>query len=411
MSYSYKRIVLAIFVLSLVLLPWTVAAQAARSDRQWANWNEIASAMESSLNQAYDAYLLKDVTGARDWVNDAYFGYYEKYGFERTVKSSISGKRASVVEYQFALIKKMILAGESNRAVRDALDELVQMLKEDANQLDGRGESALGIFVASLLIILREGFEAILVIAAIVAYLLRSGLGHNTRVVYASALAALAASVLAALVMQYLFSISGANQEIIEGAAMLMATVVLFFVSNWMFAKAEAQAWKHYIENKVASAVKTGSAFALGAAAFLAVFREGAETILFYQAMLADVDEYVNMIWLGITVGAVGLAVIFMIVRYGSLRLPIRPFFIGTSILMYLMAIAFAGGGIKELQEADMIGVTPLAWMGTIDMLGIYPTLETVSPQIILLLLVAASIVYYRMKNRPAGPSMAGAQE
>jgi high-affinity iron transporter len=385
-------------------------AQAAQSSRQWANWNEIASAMEDSLKQAYQAYQANDVQGAKDWVNDAYFGHYEKYGFERTVLSHISGKRAATTEYQFALIKKMMNEGESLQAVGDALQVLVRMLKEDADALDGNVESALGVFLASLLIILREGFEAILVIAAIVAYLLRSGLAHLSRIVYASALAALAASVLAALAMQYLFNISGANQEIIEGAAMLLAAVVLFFVSNWMFSKAQAQAWQQYIENKVAGAVQTGSAFALGAAAFLAVFREGAETILFYQAMLADVDEYVNMIWLGIAVGAVALTVIFMVVRYGSLRLPIRPFFIGTSILMYLMAIAFAGGGIKELQEADLVGVTPLAWMGTIDILGIYPTWETLSPQLILLLLVACSIFYYRVKNRHAGLDMTGKQ-
>jgi high-affinity iron transporter len=251
-------------------------------------------------------------------------------------------------------------------------------------------------------IILREGFEAILVIAAIAAYLIRSGNQRQTRVVYASGVAALVASAAAAVALQYVFEVSGANQEILEGAAMLLAVVVLFFVSNWMVAKAEAEAWKRYIEDKVQSAVETGSSFALGAAAFLAVFREGAETILFYQALLGEAEGFSGTIWLGFLTGCAALVVIFALVRYGSLVIPIKPFFMGTSVLMYLMSIAFAGGGVKELQEADVVSVTPVGFVESIDILGIYPTVETLLPQLVLLLLAIASIFYYRAKGRRA---------
>ncbi len=393
-----KKMFLALSLLLMLLVPQVQAAQS----KQWTNWNEIADAMVMSLNQAYGAYFNNKAEAAKDWVNDAYFAYYEKEGFERAVMSYISGKRASTVEYQFALIKRMIGENQPNKEVRAALDALVKMLKEDANQLDGKEESALGIFLAALAIILREGFEAILVIAAITAYLARSGNLRQTRVVYLSALFAVVASVAAAIAMQYVFEISGANQEILEGAAMLLATLVLLFVSNWMFGKAESEAWKNYIEGKVQSAVQTGSAFALGAAAFLAVFREGAETILFYQAMLADVSSHGGMIWMGFGVGCLALVVIFIIARYGSLKLPLKPFFIATSVLMYFMAIAFAGGGIKELQEADVVGVTPVNFVGHIDVLGIYPTLETLLPQLFLLALVVASVIYYRSKGKHA---------
>jgi high-affinity iron transporter len=286
--------------------------------------------------------------------------------------------------------------------VRASLDNLKKMLKEDADKLDGTEQSAGGVFAASLLIILREGFEAILVIAAIVAYLIRSGNLASTRVVYMSGVGALIASALAAVALQYVFEVSGANQEILEGAAMLLAVVVLFFVSNWMVAKAEAEAWKNYIEGKVRSAMETGSKFALGAAAFLAVFREGAETILFYQALLADAGNYTRMVWLGFLVGCVALVFIFLLVRFGSLAIPIRPFFMGTSILMYIMSVAFAGGGVKELQEADVVSVTPVGFVQSIDILGIYPTVETLLPQIVLLILAIASIFYYRAKGRRA---------
>ncbi|MDR3231368.1 MAG: FTR1 family iron permease [Synergistaceae bacterium] len=389
-----------LLVLSVSALLFVPALSAGAAQSRWSSWSEIVDQMDVSLNKAWDAYFIKDVTGAKNWVNDAYFGYYEKEGVERAVLSYISGKRASIVEYQFGIIKKLMTEGAGNREVRASLDLLSKMLREDANQLDGKEESAVGVFMASLVIILREGFEAILVIAAIAAYLIRSGNGRQTRVVYASGVAALVASALAAVAIQILFEVSGANQEIIEGVAMLLAVVVLFFVSNWMISKAEAEAWKGYIEGKVQAAVETGSSFALGAAAFLAVFREGAETILFYQALLAETGTHTDMVWGGFAVGCVALVAIFALVRYGSLVIPIRAFFMGTSILMYIMSIAFAGGGIKELQEGDVISVTPVNFIESIDILGIYPTVETLLPQAVLLILAIVSVCYYRNRGR-----------
>jgi high-affinity iron transporter len=90
--------------------------------------------------------------------------------------------------------------------------------------------------------------------------------------------------------------------------------------------------------------------------------------------------------------------VIFAVIRFGSMRLPLRPFFIGTSILMYIMSISFAGGGVKELQEADLIPVTPVSFVDTVDLLGIYPTMETLVPQAVMLLLAVVSFLYY-MRN------------
>jgi high-affinity iron transporter len=376
-----------------------VGAEAAK----YASWNAIIDEMHAVLDKAGDAYRGGDADAAKNFVNDAYFGFYEKEGVERAVLSYVSGKRASTVEYQFSAVKRIMGEGASLSEVQESINLLKKMLREDANQLDGKEESAAGVFVASLLIILREGFEAILVIAAIAAYLIRSGNIKSTKVVYGSGAAALVASALAAVALQYVFKMQGtANQEIIEGAAMLLAVVVLFFVSNWMVSKAESEAWKHYIEDKVQTAVETGSQFALGAAAFLAVFREGAETILFYQALFAETETYKNMAWAGFAVGCVALVFIFLAVRFGSLVIPIKPFFMGTSILMYIMSIAFAGGGVKELQEADVLSATPVSFVQSVDILGIYPTVETLLPQVVLIALAVASIFYYRAKGRKA---------
>jgi high-affinity iron transporter len=386
--------ILFLFFLSLVLIYPPPSAAA------WNNWGEIADQMDVSLNNAYETYFRKDVNGAKNWVNDAYFNYYEKEGVERTVMSYISGKRASTVEYQFSAVKKLITELAPNDEVRSSLDKLSKMLHEDADQLDGKEESPTGVFLSSMLIILREGFEAILVIAAIAAYLIRSGNLRQVRTVYLSGVAAIVASAVTATAMQYIFEISGTKRELFEGAAMLLAVVVLFFVSNWMVSKSEAKAWKDYIEGKVQTAVEAGNSFALGAASFLAVYREGAETILFYQALLSETKNFVGMVWGGFAFGCLALSVIFLLVRYGSLVIPIRAFFMGTSVLMYILSIVFAGRGIKALQTTGLIGVTPVGFVESIDILGIYPTVETLLPQIALLALAVFSILYYRRKTQ-----------
>jgi high-affinity iron transporter len=369
------------------------------------NWTRTADEMAAVLDKAYKIYLTGDQKGAKDQVDVAYFQFYEKVGFEKTTMTRLSGERASVVEYQFAAAKKAINRGDPEAEVKASLNLLATYLKEDAAQLDGAPESAWGIFLAALLIILREGFEAILIVGAIVAYLIKSGNKKNTVPVYWGSLIALVLSVVMAWILNALTSTaSGQNQEIIEGATMLLAVVVLFYVSNWMVSKAEAQVWTSYIEGKVQSSIARGSMFSLAFAAFLAVFREGAETILFYQALLAGNQEYINMIWLGLGVGSVALVVVYILIRVLSLRLPLKPFFLGTSVLLFVMSIAFTGSGIKELQEGNVIGVTMLPFSFTVDILGIYPTLETLVPQFLLLVVTVCTFVFQIRKNRRQQP-------
>ena len=122
-----------------------------------------------------------------------------------------------------------------------------------------------------------------------------------------------------------------------------------------MVSKSESEAWSAYIKNKVGDATRKGSTFALAFTAFLAVFCEGAEVILFFQPLMTG--DNMNMVWLGLAVGAAGLVVVYLLIRYMSIRIPLRPFFLATSILMAVMAVAFLGSGIKELIEGDVISM------------------------------------------------------
>jgi high-affinity iron transporter len=385
--------VAAILLAFICVLPATVFAA-------YETWNQVVDDMETILNDSYDIYMSGDAEAGKDKVDEAYFGFYEKLGYEKTVMAYISGERAAKVEYEFSFAKKAMIAGD-DAAARESLDNLIRYLREDANTLDGTKESAVGVFVASLLIITREGFEAILVVGAIIAYLVKSGNKQHNTAVYIGSLIALALSVVMAFILNALSGAnSGENQEIVEGVTMLIAVAVLFYVSNWMVSKAEAAAWTTYIEGMVQASITRGSVLSLAFAAFLAVFREGAETILFYQALLAGTNTYVNMVWLGLAVGCVLLVVIYILIRVLSFRLPLKPFFLGTSVLLAVMCISFLGSGIKELQEGNVISVTAAPGVGTVDILGIYPTLETLVPQIILLVVTVGTFVVQMRKGR-----------
>jgi high-affinity iron transporter len=380
-------------LLALVFAFPPVAAHAA-DNADYESWNQIVDEMEDILDDSYAIYGEGDAKAAKARVDDAYYGYYEALGFEKTVMAHISGDRAAEVEYNFSFAKRAMEEGRSDDA-RASLDTLVRLLREDANTLDGSAGNPFVAFLGSLAIIVREGFEAILVVGAIIAYLVKSGNKAQTRPVYIGSALALVASVALAFLLTALSAASSANQEIIEGATMLFAVVVLFYVSNWMISKADSSSWKSYIEGKVQASVSRGSVFALAFAAFLAVFREGAETILFYGALFSGSgEESAGMIWVGLGVGLVMLVVLFVLIRFLSIRLPLKPFFMATSLLMFLLCIVFVGSGVKELQEGNVIGVTSLPGLPSVDLLGIYPTLETLVPQVVLLVISVATIVY-----------------
>jgi len=192
------------------------------------------------------------------------------------------------------------------------------------------------------------------------------------------------------------------SRSLLRELQFLIAVAVLFYVSNWMVSKSQAAAWNKYIEGKVQGSVARGGIFSLAFAAFLAVFREGAELILFYYALFAGggTQTYINMVWLGLAVGCVLLVVVYLLIRFLSIKLPVKQFFLGTSILLSLMAVAFIGSGIKKLQSSNIISVTPIQGFPTVDVLYIYPTLETLIPQVVLLGIIILTFVLQIRKLR-----------
>ena len=401
------------------------------------NYNDQAAVIAGVADHAVELYAAGKTDEAYEYAKATYWGYYEVSGFERNTMNYISGSRVSEVELAFTTLRKSIKKDLGVEAARAAAEDLKEKLVTDGQMLSPEGAvftaaggetegtattgtsigTAVAVFLGSFAIILREGLEAILIVGAIIAYLVKTGNRQGVVPVYIGSALGVVSSFIMAGVLNWLLARSAEyhmSQEVIEGIAALTAVVVLFWVSNWMVSKSESAAWTQYIENQVAGGATRGSMFALAFTAWLAVFREGAEVILFYQPMLRE--DRPDMVWLGFGVGVAALVVVFFLIRFLSVKLPLKPFFMGTSILMALMSISFLGAGIKELIEGavfEEIERFDLSWVSnspswlnwipyndTLDVLGIYPLVGTIVPQLILLAITVITFVMHLNRNK-----------
>lgn len=294
------------------------------------------------------------------------------------------------------------------------VEKLIEMLHEDAKTLDSmRGESdggeasGWGTFVSVFVLTMREGLEAILVVAAIAAYLVKTNNQKYLKSVYGGAVFGVVFSIILAVIFNVIATKlgdaqSGIQQEIFEGIAMFVAVAVLFYVSNWMLSKSEVEVWNQYIQDKVDTSLTKGNMWALAFSSFIAVAREGAELIIFFQGMRSNIANNPSFMWGGLAVSVVVLAVIYFAITKLSIRLKLKPFFTFTSALMFIMCISFTGKGVYELQEAGVIGRTVIKGMNgfTLDLLGIYDRLETLLPQLILIVITVITVAIQLKRDR-----------
>ncbi len=401
--------------------------------QKYETWYEAATLVKELLDTAYMGYLDKDFEAASDNLNTAYYSVYEESGLSHRIYTDLSQGDRQNMEAQFANLRSLVATAAEKyqkNKYRTTTDKAKNTVLKLARRIDeqeaeakaaaaaeaGQTEEAveeekpsdprLLTFLGAFGIIVREGLEAILVIAAIIAYLKKSGNpGKSLKNVYIGAVCGIAASFVAAAVLAWAkraFTSAGMAQEIIEGITALIAVCVLFYVSNWMISKAEAASWSRYIDNRVQSSLEQGSSFALAFTAFLSVFREGAEVVLFYQPMLSEGNP--GMVWAGFGVGCVVLVFVYLAITKLSVKLPLKVFFTATSILMAVMCVSFLGSGIKELAEGNVfdlsLRVPGIPENDVIQVFGIYPYLETLVPQLILsiILLVTFMMAHYRGK-------------
>lgn len=340
--------------------------------------------------QLLDASLVDAGAGRTDDAAAKAFDAYVAFEPLETAARASEPGRVVAMETRFADFKGAVAAGNLDlaRRTRAAIAEgLPAMVALSAPS------GGWAVFAQSFLIILREGFEAIIVIGAVIAFLVKTGNRDKVRLIWVGVALALAASAATAVVLATLLRTLPASREIVEGGTMLVAVLVLFSVSYWLISRVEAARWQQFIREKVSSALSEGGGRALALVGFLAVYREGAETALFYQALFARPGDVAMPLALGLVAGFVALVGIYVAFHRFGMKLPLRPFFTVTSALLYYMAFVFMGKGVRELQEGNVLPITPIEGFPTIELMGIFPSRETLVGQGILVALLVLALV------------------
>lgn len=362
---------------------------------------EVAAIVED-LREAEAAWAAGDPTRALERIEHAYLE-----GFE-TLEPRLPAPTVRRTERLFHLeLRPRVSRGAPDAEVEAVFSALYGELAAADDALAAGTGFWFGAFNA-FMIILREGLEAALLIAALLAYLGRvSDDPRHRRQVYAGLGLGIAASLGTWVVARTLIPVGGGSRELIEGITALLAVGVLVYVSHWLFHKTYVHDWKEYLTERVGKAVSTGSSLAMALLAFAAVYREGFETVLFYQALLFDVGG--GALLAGFLPGLVLILGIGVgIVRLG-LRLPIRKVFTATNAVLLYLAFVFLGKGLYNLQEAGLFSPHPAPWVPDHEalrqLLGLYPVAETVAAQAAFLALLGGTWVFYRRRARPpAGP-------
>jgi len=332
-------------------------------------------------------------SGDRDTARQLAIGAYLE-GFE-LIEASLDNVDAPLrreIEAQMMALRTTIGQGRPASEVSAQIEHIEGLLDQADQELSAGVLSPLTAFVSALLILLREGLEAILVLAAIIAFVHKTGRRDAMPYIHLGWMAALVLGALTWAVSSYLLAISGANRELTEGVTALIAAAMLLYVGYWLHSKSYAQAWNAFIRAKVNTALGKGTLWAMAGVAFLAVYRELFEIVLFYQTLWVQVgSEGQHYVIAGMLAAALLLALVAWAILKYSVRLPIGPFFTATSALLALLAVVFAGNGVAALQEAGVVNADVVRFV-SIPLLGIHPTLQGLLAQGLALLLTAGGV-------------------
>jgi high-affinity iron transporter len=402
-----KRILLALLLLGATLPSLLLAGQGVTE-----NYGPVVAEIIERGDIAVENYSPANSVIAGNEFSRLYFDVFETSGMEFTLGLKNNAFMLQI-ESSFSLMISQSMRGEAKTELENTWDKMkVDLHYAVENYSSGdQVTSFWGRVLQSFLILFREGVEAMLVVAALIAYLKRSGYADKVAIIYHGVIWALVASVGAAWALNSMVAASGANREAMEGITMLIAAAVLVYVSYWLTAKKDADRWNAFIKDKIDSSVGKNNFLALGFVAFLAVFREGAETILFYQALIGGSAGQMNAIWTGIAIALVVLAIVYSLIRLASIRLPLGLFFGTTAFFLFGMAFVFTGQGILELQVSGLIHTTKLEGWPMISWLGIFPTVESISGQAAVVALIPVGWIWLKFKEKKSQPAVQQAEQ
>ena len=362
-----------------------------------------------NVRQSIDVTLDKIKSGdAKQAFEEAKSGYLNHFEFVEIPLRIVDPGLTADAETKFAEIRGLISGGAPVGEVRDAIIELRRLIDNSERKLTSTGVGAPTVVAGqSFLIIFREGLEAVLLLSALLGYLEAAKASHYRRPVVLGMGAALLASVVMFFLLRIVIDSLPFGREVLEAVTAIAATVVLFYVSFWLIARLEQRRWLEFLRSRVWSAVSVGSTAALVMVGFTAVFREGFETALMYQALVSFGAGLAGWILAGLGIGLAALTVVsYGIFKLGR-KLPIKTFLSWAVVLLMATSVAFLGNAVRSLQEADVIGLTalrgwPKAPIFLSQALGYWPSRETMLSQALLSAVYLGGAFYMFVLRRPA---------
>lgn len=354
--------------------PWTVASN---------NLTLAKSLLSSNPQSSYDLTVA---------------AYLDGFELVEAQLDAVDRPKRNAIEKNMMQVRTLVKNQPQEAATAAAIDAVILQLNEARVQVASANLTAESVWLLALLILLREGLEALLVVAAIYAVAVKTGRYELKRTVHAGWLSALALGAITWVLSSFVIEISGASRELTEGYTALIAAAILFYMGFWMHSKTSASEWQQFIQSKVQNALSGGTYWTLALVVFLAVYREVFETILFYQSLWLQGGQVHQLAFIaGIGTGLLALALLAVAVMKFAVKLPLKSFFGSTALLMLLLAFVMAGKGIAALQEAGQLSAAALTFP-TISWLGIYPTWQGITLQTALLLV--ATLYFIRASRK-----------
>lgn len=360
---------------------------------------------ENSLNLAKE-YLISaltfykngDRTSARSKALNAYLEGVEPV---ETRLRAANPDFVADLEQQMMAVRQSIDKQASYSDVRLQVDKALALIQQSEGILHGQKLNYGLTFIMAVSIMLREGLEAFLVLAVVLALIKSSGVKKALPWVHGGWISAVLLGIAGWFLSGYIISFGGKNREIMEGLVSLLAVVVLLSVGFWLHNNSYAKQWKHFIEHKIGKLLKRENMIGLSVFSFMVVFREVFEIILFLQAINLEAEPQ-NKSAIGFGV----LAAIFLIllIAYFFLKyskmIPVRKLFLYSSWIVVFLAFILVGKGVHSLQESGWIAVTSVAHFYRIDWLGMYPSVQTILSQLGLLVVILMTYFFYNQKRK-----------
>lgn len=383
-----------------LLINFTPANASDASTPAGVGFNIVVSEIQQDGDYVLSQYDGKNGVTIMSGFSNLYFDHYIGDGVGMAVMA-ISPIMNSQTEFLFTRLIVQTANNAPSAQIQKTWDLLKLKLFDDADLLKSPMATPLSqILCQAFLFLIHKGFEALLIIAALLAYLRRSNNKDKNPVIYLSIGFAIASSVLMAYLLNPALHVIVTNRQAMEGMILLIASCLLFYLGYWLFSKYNTAQDQHEALNNNKKILTSSKIIVLGLIAFLAVYREGTETILYYQILAANIQAaFQTALILTLLAATGGLVLIYWLLQKAIDRIP-HSFFISFMVILLLyIALYFIGSAMLELQEAGWIAITPIRWLPALTWLGIYPTWESIGAQLAFLAPVVGLLTWQVSKS------------